>query len=271
MAEISSIATQSPLTIRPTDALRVAIDLMAKHGFRRLPVVFEYNLEGIITASDVLRVIYEGGVDQISKEVYNFMTPEPRWAPENVDIGEAIEFMFQNDLSSLPLLSERDRFLTGIVTERDLVKAFVDSIADADLDGFMTENPLKLSLKNKTVADCIKAMVDGQKSRIIFVNKNNKVEGIITVKDIIKYIQNEIITYGHPEEDIINKSVDDIVTKELITVNISQSVEEVAKFMLEKKIGGVPVVDNDDNFVGLFTERDILRLIGTYRLFTTER
>ena len=60
MAEISSIATQSPTSLLPTEPLSAAIDLMAKRGFRRIPIVFDYQIVGILTASDVIRVLAEG-------------------------------------------------------------------------------------------------------------------------------------------------------------------------------------------------------------------
>ncbi len=266
MAEISSIATQSPETLAPTAPLSTAIDLMAKRGFRRIPIVFDYQLVGIITASDVIRVIYEGNSEIVSKEIFNFMTEQPIMQWEDLEITEAIKFMQDHDLSALPLVSVRDQILTGIVTERDLVSAFVDSIADADLDGFINENPLKMALKGKTVGHVIKAMIKNSTSRIIFVNTKKTVQGILTVKDIIKFIHNEIIVYGNPAEDIMSKPIDDLVSKDIQCVNMNTSVAEVAKFMVEKKIGGVPVINDDNKFVGMFSERDILSLIATYGL-----
>lgn len=265
MAEISSIATQSPQALSPTATLSTAIDLMAKRGFRRIPIVFEYELVGILTASDVVRVIYEGKTDLINKEIHNFMSePKAQW--EDLEISEAIQFMYVNDLSALPLVSPRDRILTGIVTERDLVRAFVDSIADADLEGFVNESPSTMHIKNTTVGDVMGVMVSEGSSRIVFLTPKNKVQGILTVKDIIKFLHNEIITYGNPAEDIMSRPIEDLVIKDIKTVNINSSVAEVARFMVEKKIGGVPVVDDNGDFIGLFSERDLVTIIGTYGL-----
>lgn len=51
--------------------------------------------------------------------------------------------------------------------------------------------------------------------------------------------------------------VKDIMTREVITVSPDTSVKEIAELMLEKGIGGVPVVE-DEKLVGIVTEEDLI-------------
>ncbi len=44
-------------------------------------------------------------------------------------------------------------------------------------------------------------------------------------------------------------------------VRVGMNVLEAAKFMAERKIGGVCVLDDDNRLVGLLTERDLLNSI----------
>lgn len=54
------------------------------------------------------------------------------------------------------------------------------------------------------------------------------------------------------------KSIEEIVRERpLYTATADQSVVEVAKFMAEKNIGALPVLDQD-RLVGIFSERDII-------------
>ncbi len=50
----------------------------------------------------------------------------------------------------------------------------------------------------------------------------------------------------------------EIMSKKVITVFPDCSVEELAKILVENSISGVPVVDRNNNVVGIVTEKDIL-------------
>ncbi|HDP70087.1 MAG TPA: CBS domain-containing protein [Actinobacteria bacterium] len=50
----------------------------------------------------------------------------------------------------------------------------------------------------------------------------------------------------------------DIMTTDLITINENLSVKEVSRILLEKKIGGAPVLNDAGEMVGLVTEEDLI-------------
>jgi CBS domain-containing protein len=50
----------------------------------------------------------------------------------------------------------------------------------------------------------------------------------------------------------------DIMTKKVITINQDASIEVLSELLLDNKISGVPVVDNDGKIVGIATEGDII-------------
>jgi CBS domain-containing protein len=50
---VERIMTRNPITVAPQDSLRRAIVLMKDGGFRRLPVVEEHQLVGILTDRDI--------------------------------------------------------------------------------------------------------------------------------------------------------------------------------------------------------------------------
>jgi acetoin utilization protein AcuB len=109
-------------------------------------------------------------------------------------------------------------------------------------------------------------MVKDNVRRGILVDKNKNVKGIVTVTDLIRFISDQIIRNGEGNIDILKTKAKDFAETDVITVNANESVAHVADLLVEKKMGGVPVVDDQDHLVGVFTERDILKLIGTYNL-----
>ena len=50
----------------------------------------------------------------------------------------------------------------------------------------------------------------------------------------------------------------DIMTRKVLTVKEDMTVEEVAKFLVEHRISGTPVVDESDKLKGIMTEADLI-------------
>lgn len=50
----------------------------------------------------------------------------------------------------------------------------------------------------------------------------------------------------------------DIMTKDVITVSPSMTIEEFARVLLKNQISGAPVVDEDGSLLGIVTENDLI-------------
>lgn len=53
-----------------------------------------------------------------------------------------------------------------------------------------------------------------------------------------------------------------IMTRKPLTINQDATIVEAAGLMLSQKIGGLPVVDDSGQVVGMFTESDMLRTVA---------
>ncbi|CAG0950115.1 MAG: CBS domain-containing protein [Candidatus Methanoperedens sp.] len=119
----------------PSDmSVGAAAKSMINNGFRRLPVLRDNVLIGIITASDIMRFLGDGDMfDRLvtgnAREVFQvpvstLLTREIIFTKSDVDLGEAANVMMDKDVGSLPVLEDGE--LKGIITERDLVRAMAD-------------------------------------------------------------------------------------------------------------------------------------------------
>ena len=61
---VEQLMTPDPATVRPGDTLEHAAELMVKPGHRSLPVVENGKLVGIVTRTDLVRVIEELEMDE---------------------------------------------------------------------------------------------------------------------------------------------------------------------------------------------------------------
>ena len=119
----------------PSDmSVGTATKSMINNGFRRLPIIKDNVLIGIITASDIMRFLGSGNIfDRLvtgnAKEVFEvpirtLIRRDVVFIRSDVDLGEAASIMLQKNVGSLPVLEDGE--LKGIITERDFVRAMAD-------------------------------------------------------------------------------------------------------------------------------------------------
>jgi len=99
--------------------------------------------------------------------------------------------------------------------------------------------------------------------RMLPVLKKGKLVGIVTDSDLKEASASDATTLEvHELLYLISKiKVEEIMTKDPLTVPIDYTVEEVAEILLKNKISGVPVVDHDGQVVGTITETDLFRVL----------
>jgi CBS domain-containing protein len=51
----------------------------------------------------------------------------------------------------------------------------------------------------------------------------------------------------------------DIMTKDVITVTPSTTIEELARILVDRRISGTPVLDENGGMIGIVTENDLVR------------
>ncbi len=62
--------------------------------------------------------------------------------------------------------------------------------------------------------------------------------------------------------------VQDVMTKNVISISKYESVMQVANMLSEKNISGLPVVDKESKVIGIITQADILSMVGVSREHT---
>ena len=60
----------------------------------------------------------------------------------------------------------------------------------------------------------------------------------------------------------MSTKIGDIMLKDVYSVHVSATVGEVLKMMVEKKVSGVPIVDDNNFVVGFISDGDIMKFIA---------
>ncbi|MFZ8800785.1 MAG: CBS domain-containing protein [Candidatus Nanopusillus sp.] len=112
--------------------------------------------------------------------------------------------------------------------------------------------------EDDNIKKAIGTMKDKGISRLIVLDKNNKVSGIISLTDILKYMlidnNNNIRTPNEKDFDIKIRS---IMNSKLIFANIDDNIEKIINLMIENKVFSLPILNNG-NLTGIITAKDIL-------------
>lgn len=95
------------------------------------------------------------------------------------------------------------------------------------------------------------------------VTTRGKLVGIVTDRDLKRASPSESTTLEiHELLHLISKiTVNDVMTEDPITIPFDFTVEEAAEILMENKISGAPVVDQEGRIVGTITKGDIFRVL----------
>lgn len=131
---VNKYMSDKVVTASPDISVGEATRTMIEKGFRRIPIVKEDVLLGIVTASDVMRYLGSGEIfqklmtgdvsDAFQVPLKSLILRDIVWTNSGIDIGEAAALMLKNKVGALPIIDDGE--LCGILTERDIIKALVD-------------------------------------------------------------------------------------------------------------------------------------------------
>jgi acetoin utilization protein AcuB len=102
-----------------------------------------------------------------------------------------------------------------------------------------------------------------QNIKMLPVMDDANLVGIITDRDLKKASPSDATTLDmHELLFLISKiKVRDLMKEPVFTAKPDDTVEEAAALLLEKKISGLPVIDENDRLVGIITRSDIFRVL----------
>jgi CBS domain-containing membrane protein len=119
---IGSVMSTKPFIIKQHYPVRDVAKILCTAGHRRLPVVEEEEVKGIITPSDILSFVYEmkeRNVAGMEIPIGAMMNTRVISVSPEQDVYEAANIMKLRHIGGLPVI-EREH-LVGMITERDIV------------------------------------------------------------------------------------------------------------------------------------------------------
>ena len=125
----------------------------------------------------------------------------------------------------------------------------------------MTQNPITVT-DTQSVRDAQEIMDRQKIHRLPVVDGHKKLIGIVSRSDMLEAAPSDASTLSVYEMNnlLAKLTVGKIMTREVLTVTPRTVVEDAARLLVDKNIGGLPVLDGD-TLVGIVTETDLFRLL----------
>jgi CBS domain-containing protein len=116
--QLGLLMTPRPATVSPDASIQEAARSMLEYGVRRLPVVEDEELVGLISVADLIGAIAQLRIKDEIKDLYTSQT-YALW--EETPLPLVARIMEISGFEAIPILDSESR-LQGIISERDLIR-----------------------------------------------------------------------------------------------------------------------------------------------------
>ncbi len=217
--QLALLMTPNPVTVDADASVQEVVKILISTPFRRLPVVKDGKLVGIITVRDIIVKLAEMNIDTPIKD---FITPSIVCVWEEAPLNVVGEIMRLSNSELCGVLNDNNE-LVGIIDEKimlteTLIEEFIeqrayssssdtddswswDAVRDYTVKYFevsvvkLPKEPVKNFMKQPefvypqtSVSKCAKKMVKSDIDHIPVLDSTNRLIGIVKDKDIIKVL-----------------------------------------------------------------------------------
>jgi PAS domain S-box-containing protein len=188
----------SPVETVPYDmCILDASKMLSHHDVKRLPVINDGKLAGVVTQTDLVRALTFYG---LWKDVSEIMNKDVAVIERKAKVSEAAEVMAERDISCIVVEEEEE--VIGVLTERDLLHRVVAQQWDARnlaVEEIMS-SPVVTIPSSFSVFSASRALDEMNIRRLVVMN-GKKLCGIVTQTDIFKAIKQK---FQEEEDNYIN-------------------------------------------------------------------
>jgi len=124
----------------------------------------------------------------------------------------------------------------------------------------MSRHPITVTA-DVPIDEALKMMRDNKVRRLPVIDKDGQLMGIVSEMDLLYASPSPATSLSVYEIHYLMAriTVQDVMTKEVISIEEDTPLEEAARIMVDNKIGGLPVVRNG-TLVGIITETDLFKI-----------
>lgn len=305
-APVHDVMSREVLAVHPDTPLAEAVELLLDKVYRTLPVVDEQRrVVGIVTDGDLLKranllaitaqkeltqaevAQALAKIRQSGQRVEEVMTPNPTTVTADTTVAEAVDLMVEHDVKRLPVVDDKGR-LQGMVSRINVLRALAEPpVAETrrkDLPpgqhtrvGEIMMAHVPTVAATAPLAVVVESLVSHARRRVVVIDEDRRVLGIITDGDLIKRatqaersgIVRSLLRRSALEQaehfHLQARSAAEVMTSPAITVTPDTSLLDALQLLLRHHIKRLPVIDEQGRLVGLIGRGGILQALSHYQ------
>ncbi len=180
-------------------------------------------------------------------KVKSLMTPDPVVIELPATRNYALDLFKKHRVRSFPVVKRGTREVAGIVSiKRVLLHPDEDQLA------MLIKRDVPIVHPNDSLKKTVNLMLKTKYRRVIVVNKENKVVGILTVGDIIR-------RYLSKNEKMKSIEIEPYYQRYVSVVWRGTPLKAALKALLLSNSMALPVIDDEGNLIGIVDETDLLK------------
>ncbi len=139
----------------------------------------------------------------------DLMTANPYFLSAQMSVQNAIKEMMTHKISSLPVLGAGSRIL-GQISEVELLKAFILSSKKDNANKVLADYSSLFSKptivqETDAIDVVVKSIINSSFHRVLVVNSHKQLTGIISPKDLLRFLMGEVANSGLSKELLVMK------------------------------------------------------------------
>lgn len=234
--------------------------LIRDFALRILPVTDENGkLLGKVSRRDIMAI--SSSVSAIRVE--GIMTPARHAAAVEDEVYSAIKQMLKVDAWYAPVVSnDSEQIYRGVLGLENFIEPLMKSNPEKflkDTSEVMTKNVLSCSPDDEV--DNIWRLMRDRRLAGLPVTRNGKLVGIVTHKDLLE--SGAILPTFESSKGRFRDppKILSVMETNIVAAKPSVKTIKVARLMVSKNIGRIPVVDENSKLIGIVDREDIARLL----------
>jgi len=254
-------------TVTPDTSINEVLQKMQFNFIKYIVVEVKNKPVGIVTERDInkflendktARALEEISIEQVMEK--NLVTITDGTSDH---LNQAAERMNIFKIGSVILVDSNGN-LTGIITKTDIAKVYGAVYGTKfKVKDYMSHKVLTCR-KSDSLRFALNMINQNDISRLVVTDNNGKPLGVITTNTFLihssyftkdKTRTRKYLLSGDSEK----MCVGDLVSKELLAVNLEDDLSIAAQKMIKNYINGIPVIDDNDELVGVVSSLDIVK------------
>jgi len=253
-------------SLSPNSSVFEALQKMQAEFVKRLVITEGSKPLGIITERDINKFLEDDKTTRAIDEI-----PIKHLMQKNIVlITDGLEDDFYQCSSKMDnlkigsvILVDKNGDLSGIISRTDVVKSYANVFGGKYIVKDYMSSKIVTCRKLDSLKFALSVMNQNKVSRLVVTDENGIAIGLITTNTLLTH--SDYFTKGNTRSRDyllpLNKEVivSDLLEENLVTIGEDEDLAKAASLMIKHKISGIPVLDVNENLIGLVSKTDVVK------------